>query len=484
MAPQLHEHTLGLFPPWTEYIVTISGRFSELYDDPLAELVSLKQGSDSVINFLDKFETARMRITIPEAIPEAHAISIFLANLNIHLSLHTRQFEFTTIAGAARIAMLHESSLHHTPSKNPRAPFNPSQKPTQPYYNKNPTNPPLLPTPTNQKPPPKAITFPNQTEKPPRKFSYQKMQDRRAKGLCMFCDEVYTPGHSQKHKRSQIFVMECEDDDGSVSSDTEDELAVVAPAATDEKVEDTPVISVNTLNGSSTFNCMRVIGQCGKRKLYILIDNGRTHNFLELNVAIEMGCLLEQTKPMAVTTASGTTMVSRYKCSNFQWRVQGYNYSSEIRTLPLDGCDLVLGVQWLCTLGPILWDFLNPRMEFILNGSKNVLRGVTKNGYKVIKGSSFNKLMLQAPQIAMLQVVELPDESSPTLQPEALLSHISASGDTMESNPDLLHLLEDFTVLFEDPSELPPFREGFDHRIPLETGANPVNLRPCRYSTL
>ncbi|KAL0847723.1 hypothetical protein Bca101_020969 [Brassica carinata] len=197
-----------------------------------------------------------------------------------------------------------------------------------------------------------------------------------------------------------------------------------------------------------------------------------------------MGCLLEQTNPMAVTAAGGSTMISRYKCSDFQWRVQGYNYSSEIRTLPLEGCDLVLGVQWLCTLGPILWDFLNPRMEFMLNGVKNVLRGVTKNGYKVIKGSSFNKLMLHQPQIAMLQVVELTLEDSSTLQPEALLSHISASGATMENHPDLQRLLGDFTILFEEPSELPPFRDGFDHRIPLEAGANPVNLRPYRYSTL
>ena len=90
------------------------------------------------------------------------------------------------------------------------------------------------------------------------------MQDRREKGLCIFCDEVYTPGHSSKHKRSQIYVMECDDDELSFSeSDDEpdDQLTAVATI----KEESTPVISVNALNGSSTFNCMRVIGQYGKR---------------------------------------------------------------------------------------------------------------------------------------------------------------------------------------------------------------------------
>ncbi|KAF3485316.1 hypothetical protein F2Q69_00056170 [Brassica cretica] len=85
-ATQWHHNYMstryGIFPSWTEYVVAISGRFSELYDDPLAELVELKQGSDSVVELLDKFETPRMRLILPEA----HTLSIFLANLNRHLS--------------------------------------------------------------------------------------------------------------------------------------------------------------------------------------------------------------------------------------------------------------------------------------------------------------------------------------------------------------------------------------------------------------
>lgn len=65
--------------------------------------------------------------------------------------------------------------------------------------------------------------------------------------------------------------------------------------------------------GSSTFNCMRVIGQYGKRKLFILIDNGSTHNFLDLNVANKIGCVLEKTKPMDVAAASGCIMLTKYK---------------------------------------------------------------------------------------------------------------------------------------------------------------------------
>ena len=41
-------------------------------------------------------------------------------------------------------------------------------------------------------------------------------------------------------------------------------------------------------------------------------------------------------------------------------------------------------------------------------------------------------------------------------------------------------LLKEFTVVFQEPSSLPPFRDT-DHRIHLKSDASPVNVRPYRY---
>lgn len=127
-ALQWHRNYLaeqfGIFPSWTDYIIALSGRFNGLFDDPLADLVALKQGTDSVPEYLEKFENARTRLSLPEA----HALSIFLTNMNPHLSLHVRQFGPTSLSDAARIASLHESSLAATPQRSYRAPFNPSQQ--------------------------------------------------------------------------------------------------------------------------------------------------------------------------------------------------------------------------------------------------------------------------------------------------------------------------------------------------------------------
>lgn len=223
-----------------------------------------------------------------------------------------------------------------------------------------------------------------------------------------------------------------------------------------------------------------------KKKLHILIYPGSTHNFLDLGIANELGCLLEAIKPMAVAAANGNNLTTGYKCADFRWKLQGYIFSTEIRTLPLDCCDLVLGVQWLSTLGPILWDFLSLTMEFTFQGVKHMLRGVNKTSCKVIKGGSLNKLLLKGPQIAMLQVREVNEAvlDSQPITPEGMFSHISASGTERVHDADIQPLLESYADLFAEPTELPPFRDGFDHQIPLESGANPVNQRPYRYSSL
>jgi hypothetical protein len=40
------------------------------------------------------------------------------------------------------------------------------------------------------------------------------------------------------------------------------------------------------------------------------------------------------------------------------------HFNTNFYVLPLDGFDVVLGVQWLRTLGPVLWDFDDLKMTF------------------------------------------------------------------------------------------------------------------------
>lgn len=147
---------------WSEYVVAVTLRFGKLFDDLLADLVSLKQAAMSVELYLDRFESHLSNLSLSNS----YALSIFLTNMNPHLALHVRQFNPRNIAEAARIAKLNESALLVTPSKYSRPAFSSSAKSQQP----------LLPPPEDSR----KLAFPN---RPTAKFSFEEMQDRRAKCL-------------------------------------------------------------------------------------------------------------------------------------------------------------------------------------------------------------------------------------------------------------------------------------------------------------
>ena len=54
---------------------------------------------------------------------------------------------------------------------------------------------------------------------------------------------------------------------------------------------------------------------------------------------------------------NGSNLPCKGKCRNVHISIEDYNLHSDMFALPLGECDVVLGAQWLCTLGPILWDF-------------------------------------------------------------------------------------------------------------------------------
>lgn len=45
-------------------------------------------------------------------------------------------------------------------------------------------------------------------------------------------------------------------------------------------------------------------------------------------------------------------------------KIQEFSCTTNVYAIPLGSCEVVLGVQWLRTLGPILWDFDKLYMQF------------------------------------------------------------------------------------------------------------------------
>ena len=65
---------------------------------------------------------------------------------------------------------------------------------------------------------------------------------------------------------------------------------------------------------------------------------------------------------------------------------------------------MVLGIQWLATLGSIVWNFAELTMEFSVKGRRQVLQGNSQVDVKWPKGKD-QKALLHAAQLFALHVV-------------------------------------------------------------------------------
>ena len=61
---------------------------------------------------------------------------------------------------------------------------------------------------------------------------------------------------------------------------------------------------------------------------------------------------------------NGDKLWTKGICKMVLWETQGFHQTTDFLVLPLRGCDLVLGVQWLKDLGPIVWNFETLVMQF------------------------------------------------------------------------------------------------------------------------
>jgi hypothetical protein len=109
---------------------------------------------------------------------------------------------------------------------------------------------------------------------------------------------------------------------------------------------------------------MQVHLQLGDVNVHALIDSGSTHNLIVEKVAGRTGLPMVCCSSTSITMASG----ERVPCTGvYRWApfsINGDQFSANFFALPLPGYDVVLGTQWLATLGPILWDFAASTMYF------------------------------------------------------------------------------------------------------------------------
>ena len=99
---------------------------------------------------------------------------------------------------------------------------------------------------------------------------------------------------------------------------------------------------------------MRRIGTLRKQRVHILIDSGSTYNFLHPSLAKHTKEIKDISTSLKIYAADGSFMESKGKINDVILRIHQYQYKEKIFLLPVMGCEIILGAEWLESIGPIL----------------------------------------------------------------------------------------------------------------------------------
>ena len=107
------------------------------------------------------------------------------------------------------------------------------------------------------------------------------------------------------------------------------------------------------MDGISTPKNLNIEGYIKKKKVIMLIDSGSAHNFIHCKIAKELNCFLYRTPECQVMVANGRNINFSWKYHNIKLTMGEYVLNSPILSITMGGVDVVLGVQWIQSLGTV-----------------------------------------------------------------------------------------------------------------------------------
>ncbi|CAN6322178.1 unnamed protein product [Urochloa humidicola] len=267
---------------------------------------------------------------------------------------------------------------------------------------------------------------------------------RRAQGLCQKCAEPWTKGHTCAEKIQlnavdeilEAFMLQ-EQAGEDVQSHTSEQLFLT--------------LSLAALDGIPAPRTMCLLGCVQGHQVRILVDSGSSHTFVSSQLASQLKGVSATDCPLKVQVANGSILQCSSQFLQAEWSIQGYQFSSDLKVLPLSSYDMILGLDWLEAYSPMKIHWKHKWISIPYNGSSVLLYGI----------------LPELPADTVIQVCSIDTLVTDTVQ---------------VSMPDSIQeLITQFGTLFEVPTELPPPR-SCDHTIPLVEGAAPVFSRPYRYA--
>ncbi|XP_073225764.1 uncharacterized protein [Cicer arietinum] len=342
----------NLSPTWESFKIVVVRRFQpSMIPNPYELLLSLKQ-EKSVDEYVEEFEKY---VGALKVIDQDFVKGIFLNGLKEEIRVEVRLYELKTLTEVIQKAILIEQKN----SVVTKRPYMGNTKFSGSYRNNNYSRVVTVEpqTATSSKREGSSVGSVNggsiRSRGEYKKLTSDEMREKREKGLCFRCDEPFNKDHMCKNRQMRMLIL-AEGDDEVNDLEGEDEIETLNSLQ----------LSMYSMTGLTTSKSWKVGGIIKDQPVVILIDCGASHNFIAKDSVDRLKLKVDDTPAYVVEVGDGHKVQNRGKCTQPQTILQQLEVIQDFYLFGLKGVDLVLGLDWLASLGEVKVDF--GRMELTL----------------------------------------------------------------------------------------------------------------------
>ncbi|GAU48361.1 hypothetical protein TSUD_282420 [Trifolium subterraneum] len=291
-------------------------------------------------------------------------------------------------------------------------------------------------------------------------LSYNELLERKEKGLCFKCKAPYHPKHQCPEKHLRILIT----DDEETEEGGGKLLAVEVEEEEEGSKGELNIMSLLQLGqlSASKPQSIQLKGAIGGVPVAILVDSGATHNFIDKRLVQKMNWAVDDSTSMCIKLGDGSRAHSIGVCPDLKIDVDGVQLAIQAHLFELGGVDIVLGVDWLRTLGDI-----------IMNWTKHTMSFWYKQKWVTFQG-------LNEDMEALNSIVSCSNRRGKGWMRSVEQKRGNENDLNIGQQLELEGLLDKYEDIFKEPRGLPPRREK-EHVINLKEGHDAVNVRPYRY---
>ena len=291
-------------------------------------------------------------------------------------------------------------------------------------------------------------------------ISPAEMRARRARNQCFRCEGQFTPNHVCPN--AHLRVMIAAEDEAEEDSELPIEEKSNDTSETEQECKSMQLHLYSTV-GITRPSTMKLQGTILRESITVLIDSGASHNFISQDRVKALKLKISPTKEFGVRLDDRHRIACKGVCKGVEIRLQEVNIVADCYPFQLGGVDLILGIAWLETLGEVKVNWQKMTMIFEDSGNTRQLQG--NPALSTTPVSFKKKFYTQEVEIGVMLW---------------MLEHMGAKDTQLQSlteaqKQSLEMVLEDFSAVFQEPTELPPVRHR-THAIVLKPGVTAVNV--------